>query len=428
MNYTQNERILQVSEQTLVIGVDVASEIHYVRCFNYRGIELAKVTKVTNDLEGFETFRDWISECKQRNRMDDVIIAMEPTGHYWFNIAWHFKHDDGVKVVLVNPFHVKRSKELDDNSPTKNDRKDPKTIAKLAIDGRYMIPYMPEGVYAELRNCMETRFRISKQLIGISNRIQRWFSIYFPEFSQVFSDWEGTGALLVLNNCPLPKQIVQLGVDGVNGLWRKEKLRAVGKKRAVLLMETAKKSIGTTQCPTAALTEMELLIAEYTLYRQQYDKLMHIIHTLIMQIDGVEEMLKLKGVGLITVAGFIAEIGDPTRFEHSKQIQKYAGLNIRENSSGKHKGKSAITKRGRKRLRSVLFNAIRPMIAQNDEFRRLHQHYTTRTENPLKKMQSITLLCNKLIRIFFAILTKGITYDPVKMMKDIRIAALDIAA
>ena len=47
---------------------------------------------------------------------------MESTGHYWFTFAQHLK-DHNTKIVLVNPFHVKRSKELDDNNPTKNDRK-----------------------------------------------------------------------------------------------------------------------------------------------------------------------------------------------------------------------------------------------------------------------------------------------------------------
>lgn len=42
-----------------------------------------------------------------------------------------------MKPVHVNPHHVKKSKELDDNNPSKNDRKDPKTIdqRRLAESG-----------------------------------------------------------------------------------------------------------------------------------------------------------------------------------------------------------------------------------------------------------------------------------------------------
>ena len=51
-----------------------------------------------------------------------------------------------MKPVLVNPHHVKKSKELDDNNLTKNNRKDPKVIAGLIKDGRYLYLYLPDGV------------------------------------------------------------------------------------------------------------------------------------------------------------------------------------------------------------------------------------------------------------------------------------------
>ncbi|WP_412760872.1 IS110 family transposase [Peribacillus frigoritolerans] len=75
---------------------------------------------------------------------------MEPTGHYWLNLA-HLLKENNIKFVSVNPLHVKRSKELDDNSPTKNDVKDAKVIAQLVKDGRYAEPTIPQGIYAELR-------------------------------------------------------------------------------------------------------------------------------------------------------------------------------------------------------------------------------------------------------------------------------------
>jgi transposase len=51
----------------------------------------------------------------------DVIVGMEPTGHYWLNLAYFLQAYD-IQCVTVNPMHVKRSKELDDNSPTKEKR------------------------------------------------------------------------------------------------------------------------------------------------------------------------------------------------------------------------------------------------------------------------------------------------------------------
>lgn len=427
MKYTQNEKILQITDQTLIVGVDIASEIHYARSFDSRGLEIGKLLRFNNDADGFSQFTMWIQAIQERTGKNKVMVGMEPTGHYWFNIAQQLK-DHSIKLVLVNPFHVKRSKELDDNNPTKNDRKDPKTIAMLVKDGRYMEPYIPEGIYCELRTAMETRWQIVKQLNTIRNRVKRWLSIYFPEFNQVFGDWEGKAAMTVLREFSTPAKILEKGVAGIIGRWKQDKLRAVGIKRATALVEAAKTSVGVREGLRAAENDLMFLLQNYEMYIQQYDQTMALVEQLAMQIPGLEEMVKIKGVGLITAAGFIAEVGDISRFEHPRQIQKLGGLNLKENSSGKHKGKSSISKRGRRRLRSLLFQAIMPMVAKNPEFRELHRYYTNRDQNPLKKKQSLILLSCKLIRVFFALLTKGSKYDPQKMMSDIRRPQLQEAA
>lgn len=427
MKYNQNIKILQVTEGTLIVGVDIASEVHYARAFDYRGVEIGKLLKFQNNAEGFGQFEAWVNAIGERTAKSKVMVGMEPTGHYWFNIAQQLK-DQSMKIVLVNPFHVKRSKELDDNNPSKNDRKDPKTIAMLVKDGRYMEPYIPEGIYSELRTAMETRWQIVKQLNTIRNRVKRWLSIYFPEFNQVFRDWEGKAAIIVLREFPTPVKILEKGVDDIIGRWKQDKIRAVGKKRAMGLVDAAKTSVGVREGLRAAENDLKFLLENYEMYMQQYERTMDLVEELAKQIPGLEEMLKIKGVGLITAAGFIAEVGDISRFAHPKQIQKLAGLSLKENSSGKHKGKTSISKRGRRRLRSLLFQAIMPIVAKNEEFRELHQYYTTRIQNPLKKKQSLILLSCKLIRVFYALLTKGIAYDPRKMMNDIRRPLLQVAA
>ena len=139
----------------------------------------------------------------------------------------------------------------------------------------------------------------------------------------------------------------------------------------------------------------------------------------VMQVPYVEKLLAIKGVGLITVAGFIAEVGDIRRFTSPKQIQKLAGLSLKENSSGKHKGRTTISKRGRKRLRRILFQVVLPLIRSNQEFRDVYQYYTTRIQKPLKGKQAIIAVGCKLIRVFYALLTKGTDYDAGKLSSDI---------
>ena len=126
-------------------------------------------------------FIEWAKAIAEDHGKTKILPGMEPTGHYWFNLGFYLLETCGIKPVLVNLFHVKRSKELDDNSPTKNDRKAPKVIAGLVKDGRYQYPYIPEGVYAELRTLSNLRFQVQSELVRLKNRITRWLSIYFPE-------------------------------------------------------------------------------------------------------------------------------------------------------------------------------------------------------------------------------------------------------
>jgi transposase len=427
MNYTQNEKIMSITEKTLVVGVDIAKTPHYARAFDYRGIELAKVFKFENTREGLESFKEWIDSLVKENGKSSSIVGMEPTAHYWFNLGYFLK-DEEVRLVLVNPFHVKRSKELDDNSPTKNDRKDPKTIAKLVIDGRYFVPYIPEGIYSDLRIAMDIRDSINKSLVRIKNRVIRWLDKYFPEFFDVFGDWEGKAALITLREFPIPEKIITAGIDKIVATWRKGVQRAVGAKRAAKLVEAAKGSIGIKEGLRMAQKELRAIMQQYDLYMEQLSEVEADMEELALQVPGVNEMLTIKGVGITTAAGFIAEVGDISRFSHPNQIQKLAGLNLVESSSGKHKGQTTISKRGRSRLRSILFKVIMPLVAKNDEFKALHKHYTTRRENPLKKKQSLILLCCKLIRIFYALINKRVAYSPEKLIKNISYLQLQDAA
>jgi transposase len=167
--------------------------------------------------------------------------------------------------------------------------------------------------------------------------------------------------------------------------------------------------------------ELKLLLEDYDAKARQLLEIMELIKALCQQIPEVAELLKIPGIGLVTVAGFFAEVGDIRRFDSPRQIQKLAGLAITQNSSGKFKGQTGISRRGRSRLRKILFQAAISLVGKhgNQEFRQLHQYYTSREKNPLKKKQFITAMSCKLIRVFYALITKGRAYDPVRLLADI---------
>ncbi|RHL67602.1 IS110 family transposase, partial [Lachnospira eligens] len=70
MNCTQNKKIEQVKETTMIVGIDVGSEKHYFRAFNWRGIELTrKPIAFSNSMEGFNSFYNTIVELMQKSEL-----------------------------------------------------------------------------------------------------------------------------------------------------------------------------------------------------------------------------------------------------------------------------------------------------------------------------------------------------------------------
>jgi transposase len=418
MKYNQNHKISQIAENTLVVGVDIAKKKHYARAFDYRGMELDKVIKFKANGGGFESFINWTESVAKAHGKKKIVVGIEPTGHYWYTFG-RAVIDRGLMLVQVNPYHVKKTKELDDNTPSKSDYKDPKTIAFLVKDGRYQIPYMPDGKYAELRKANNLREEWVQKKIRVKNKVTRWLDIHFPEFLNAFSSWEGKTALMTLGKIALPEKIASKTPEEILCIWRKEVRRGVGIKKAEKLVKEAQNSVGIREGAQMAEYEIKLYIKEYMEIREVLEDIERKLEKIVLTIPGANRFLEIKGVGIKTVAGFFAEIGDIKRFTSAKQIIKLAGLNLRQNSSGQHKGETTISKRGRSRLRALLFRAILPIVATNEVFNKLHHDNISQKERPMKKMQSLIALCCRLIRIVYSLITKDQEFDPDKLIRDI---------
>ena len=166
-----NQKIETVTLRTLVVGIDIAKEQQWARFVDCRGVECGKALFFSNDRDGFERILSKIRQIIKENSFEDAIVGMEPTGHYWKSLANFLKKQKHIHVVLVNPYHTKKAKELDDNSQTKSDKKDALTIARLVKDGRYSEVYLPHDIYADLRVLSTARDSVNRQKTALENRI-----------------------------------------------------------------------------------------------------------------------------------------------------------------------------------------------------------------------------------------------------------------
>lgn len=330
---------------------------------------------------------------------------------------------------MVNPYATKQAKELDDNSHTKSDKKDALTIAKLVKDGRYFELYMPHDVYAELRGLSTTRTGLNKRRNALKNTITAVMDEFFPEYAEVFKcPLSGKASRHILKNCPFPKFILELGEDGVTEEIKKAVKKTVGRKKAVQLVKAAKESIGVDYGEEAAKLKLRLMPEELELLEKQGQELERQMADALHKTDYAKFLLSIKGIGVVTLAACLGELGDPARFEDPRQMSRMAGYNLVEDSSGKNKSGTKISKRGRKNLRSVLYQMALTIVATNDEMKQSYRYLKTREKAPLRKMQALVVISKKILALIHALAKKKENYNPDKVFGHVRREQLKAAA
>jgi transposase len=418
MNFNMNKKINQVSENTLVIGIDIAKHKHYACAIDDRGRVLQKSFPFSQSRDGFNQFYERLQAIRTAQNKTEILVGFEPTGHYWMNLAAYLT-EHGIPFVMVNPHHVNRSKELDDNLQTKNDQKDALVIARLMRDGRFSYPRILEGIEAELRNGATLRSKLQEDLNAIQNRIIRWIDRYFPEFRWVFKDF-GKMAYAALEMTPLPSDIRGKAPEELLFIYRQvDGMKCPQLPKAKQLVEVAQHSIGLTEGLVMAKIEIATLLSQRKLMQEQLDQLSEQLMGYAQQMTDYNYLISVPGLGDHTVVELLSEVGSLTQYEHPRQLIKLAGLTLRENSSGQHKGQKKISKRGRRKLRALLFRVMMPLVRHNPAFKALHEYYTTRQVNPLRKKQSIVVLCGKLLKIVHTLCKKKKHFDEQQMMKDL---------
>lgn len=141
-----------------------------------------------------------------------VIIGVEPTGSYWLPFA-RWLQEQGFWTVTVNPVHVKKIKELDDNNQAKTDYRDARVIAQLVKDARFSEPNLLQGIYEELRNAKNIRKVIVNDLKRIKNMMANWLDSYFPEYNESYKNWESESFIYLLDKYKLPETLAKQDPD-----------------------------------------------------------------------------------------------------------------------------------------------------------------------------------------------------------------------
>ena len=416
------ERIKRITETTIIVGIDVAKEIHWARITDHRGIDLIKAFRFHNSIDGYESLLAKVEKIRKKHGSDQVIIGMEPSGHYWRALGWYLKlHESEPVLVGVNPYHVKQTKELVDNSQTKSDPKDALVIAHLIKNGSYFDTYLPENEYAELRQLNSERQRIIKQINRTNNQLIAHIDEYFPEYSTVWKDVTCPTSLELLKTYTFPSDILSANREKLLEDIRVASCGTEGLKLMDDMIKASKRSVGVKEGLRIVRMRILNLIEDMAYFKKSKAAIEAELDSTMKSLELGDVLQSIPGVATIISAAFLGEVGDISRFTSWKQVRSLAGLNLVEDSSGKRKGNTKVSKRGRPYLRHMLYMAGENGVRNNSEMNKYYRYLRDRKKNPLEGNQAIVAVGLKMMRMLFHIAKTGERYDSNKALGEVRL-------
>ena len=123
----------------------------------------------------------------------------------------------------------------------------------------------------------------------------------------------------------------------------------------------------------------------------------------------IQNILRVNGVGLMTVAKVLAETNAFALIRNGKQLTSYAGLDVVFNDSGKHQGKTRISRKGNSHLRQSVYMPAISAIKSNPN---LKAYYDRIIEKGKPKKVGVIAVARKLLLLIYFLWTNETEYDP----------------
>jgi len=405
MNRVRAKRVRGVGEGTLIVAVDIGAANNTGYCTTLDG-RSTKSFRFDNTKEGFEKF--WWMAVASKNRFgcDEVLVGYESTGPYAEPLV-HYLAKKQVKIVQVNPMHTKKMKEVNDNSPLKTDDKDPGVIADIIRLGRALTIVVPEGDAASLRRLNNARERHVGEQTALLNQLQQLVFLIFPEFKTVLKNMKSKTAQYILKRYTTAERIGTLSKEALGEEMRKQSMGKFGIKEAESLIGLARETVGIKEGLGGIFLDIRHILMQLEAEGRFLSEIEVKMRATLERIPCSVRLLSIKGLGIVSVAGLIGEVGDFSKFSTQSEIMKLAGLDLYEISSGRRKGQRRISKRGRSLLRKILFYAAIQMIRKNGI---MYEYYARLTGRGMERMKALIAVSRKLLRIIHAIVRDNRDY------------------
>ena len=340
-----------------IVGIDPAKKKHQAVLIDPSGLQIGKSFVFDVSYEGYtNTLWKKITFLLPRCNPENTIFAIETSCNLWMTLAFYLK-GEGYTVVMVSPLTTHLSRPMAHHDFSRTDPKDALLVASNAHHGHFDL-YQE---YSTSSNAMHrlgiTYDKLRKELAQNRSRLRAAIEQIFPEFLTVLEPDTQTAHYL-LKRYLFPKDFLSMDIaheaKAITTLSRHQH----GMNTLLQLQVAAQHSIGVRktleECPAERLT-LNCWLALIETLTAQIEKIFSALVSLAQQLPEYDILRSLKGVSHLSSALFLAEVRDIHRFNHYKQIQKNAGLNLRLSQSGQYVGARHISHIGNRRLQWLLY-------------------------------------------------------------------------
>jgi transposase len=394
---------------SIYVGIDVGKFFHVAYCLDERGNRPGYL-KFDNDLTGFTELEKLIGKLSIPDN-DNVLLGMEATGHYWFPL-YEFLKDRKHQVKVFNPLKVNRFRDFY-IQPMKTDPKDAFVIANILRYGKVKPTVLPPENIQKLKRIVRYRRFLTEQRLKIKNKIRCMLDEIFPEYQRVpfFPNLFGQTSRALLKIAPIPAKILTLPLESWAEYLVSHSKGRLGWERAWrkadLICQAARSSIGSKvvasaleECMRDLLYELEHLEDRIGFFTKEIEDRLSLTPGRIL--------ISIPGVGPVTAATIISEIGDISQFGSADTLVCYCGLIPSSHSSGTFTSKrNRMAKRGQSSLAHVFYQIALSSLRCNPTLR---EYYEEKLCQGKPRKIAVVAVARKLVRLAYGMLKNGQPY------------------
>jgi transposase len=342
-----------------------------------------------------------------------VEVAMEPTGTYGDVLRYQLGAH-GIAVFRVSNKHVRDASELFDGSPSKHDSKDASVVGWLHAHGRSKRWEQMEPARRSARALVAQRDLYDEPLRRLLAQLDPMLARHFPEFSTLFELSQRKTPWVVLEAFGSPTLLAKSNVQTLQNLLKERTRRTPSTEVLTALLTAAQRTSGTSMVPE----EVELMrrMSTEVLHLMQRRREIDVRIEALSEEDQVMQALR-PCLGPVTAAVIYAFLGDPRTYGSAAALEKAAGLNLVESSSGTDpnahdKVPRHLSKRGAGIVRKYLYLAAMRLVQSDPTARAWYQ--ARRSYKAEEKNKALVAVMRKLCRAIFHI-AKAEPFDATKL-------------